>query len=248
MSGFDNFRKEDNLSSVNIIDISNEEDDQLVDLLTHSDRIKIPNSTLKDDYICYKAAKDFTFNLPRSQVLNDLVDIIVVNNNTHFQWKKSEQSNFNMVQLLKNNEKFPPQIAIAIKKTHKNFSSKMLKLDLYCQGCYGNRNKDRTIFSMEIDKKELLLKETINIIIKFNKTRNSCKHEQGKSYGQLRGFARKQSAIKMKEKKLQPRHLCQYALNNISSETHFTGNRQNVPTANAARTLSSQVKRKINEV
>jgi hypothetical protein len=118
-------------------------------------------------------------------------------------------------------------------------------LDLYCQGCYGNRNKDRTIFSVEISKQELLLKkEIICILIKFNKKRNICLHEQGKSYGQLRGYARKQSAIKMMEEKLYPRHLRQHLLSNISPESYFTGNRQNVPTANAAKTLSSQIKPK----
>ena len=50
-------------------------------------------------------------------------------------------------------------------------------------------------------------------------------HEQGKSYGQLRGYARKQNAIKIKEENLLPRHLRQFALNNISSEKRFTGNR-----------------------
>jgi len=150
-----------------------------------------------------------------------------------------------MVQLLKNNQNFPPQIAIAIKKTHKDLYSKMLKLDLYCQGCHGDRNKDKTIFSIEISKQELLLeKEIIHIIIKFNKKRNVCLHEKGKSYGQLHGYARQQSSIKIVDEKLQPRHLRQYELNNISSESRFTGNRQNVPTANAARTLSIQIKPK----
>ena len=61
-------------------------------------------------------------------------------------------------------------------------------------------------------------------------------------YGQLFGYARKQSAVKIMNEKLYPRHLCQYALSNISPESRFTGNRQNVPTANAARTLSYQTK------
>jgi len=42
--------------------------------------------------------------------------------------------------------------------------------------------------------------------------------------------------------KLYPRHLCQHALSNISPESRFTGNRQNVSIANAARTLSYQTK------
>ena len=149
-----------------------------------------------------------------------------------------------MVQLLKNDQRFPSQIAIAIKKTHKESYSKMLKLDLYCQGCHGERNKDKTIFSVEISKQELLLEnEIVHIVVKFNKKRNICLHERGKSYGQLRGYARKQSSIKMMKEKLQLRHLRQYALsNNISLKSRFTGNRQNVLTANAARILTSQIK------
>jgi len=97
-----------------------------------------------------------------------------------------------MIQLLTNNKNFSPQIAIAIKKTHKDFYSKMLKLDLYCQGCYENRNKDRTTFSIEISKQELLFeKEIIHIIVKFNKKKNICFHEQGKSYNHLHNYTRK---------------------------------------------------------
>jgi len=214
-------------------------------LLTHTDISKIPNSTVKGSFICYKAAEDFTIELTRFQVLNDFVEVIIVNNDTYFQWKQTEELTYKIIQLLTKNENFPSQIAIAIKKTHRDFYSKLLKLDLYCQGCYGNRNKDRTIFSVEISKQELLLKkEIICILIRFNKKRNVCLHEQGKSYGQLRGYARKQSAIKMMEEKLYPRHLRQHALSNISSNSYFTGNRQNVPTANAAKTLSSQIKPK----
>ncbi|POG79145.1 hypothetical protein GLOIN_2v1870045 [Rhizophagus irregularis DAOM 181602=DAOM 197198] len=194
---------------------------KLVGLLTHTDVSKIPNSTLKGDLICYEAAKDFTIELPRSQVLRDFVDIILINDETHFKWKQTDESVYEIVSLLKNNKNFPPQIAVAIRKTHKDFYSKMLVLDLYCQGCYGNRDKDRSTFS-----------------------KNICQHEQGKSYGQLRGYARKESAIKMISDKLYPRQLRQYALNNISSESRFTGNRQNVPTASAAKTLSAQIKPK----
>jgi len=217
----------------------------LVGLLTHTDISKIPNSTLRGSFICYEAAKDFTIELPRLHVLRDFVDIVFIEDNTHFKWKQTEESVYRIVLLLTNNEHFPSQIAVAIKKTHKDLYSKMLKLDLYCQGCHGNRNKDRTNFSIEINKQELLLKkEIIHVNIKFDKKKNICQHEQGKSYGQLRGYARQQSAIKMKEDELYPRQLRQYALSNISSESRFTGNRQNVPTANAARTLSTQIKPK----
>ncbi|GBC21856.2 vertnin [Rhizophagus irregularis DAOM 181602=DAOM 197198] len=218
---------------------------KLVGLLTHTDVSKIPNSTLKGDLICYEAAKDFTIELPRSQVLRDFVDIILINDETHFKWKQTDESVYEIVSLLKNNKNFPPQIAVAIRKTHKDFYSKMLVLDLYCQGCYGNRDKDRSTFSVKINKQELFLeKEIIHIIVNFNKEKNICQHEQGKSYGQLRGYARKESAIKMISDKLYPRQLRQYALNNISSESRFTGNRQNVPTASAAKTLSAQIKPK----
>ena len=173
------------------------------------------------------------------------MDTFLNNNDTHFKWKQTEESIYKMVLLLTNNKNFPSQIAIAIKKTHKDIHSKKLKLDLYCQGCYGSRDKDRTTFAIKIDKQELLLeKEIIHIVIKFNKKRNICLHEKGKSYGQLRGYARKQSAMKMTEDKLYPRQLRQYTLSNSSPETRFTSNRQNIPTANAAKTLSVQIKPK----
>ncbi len=54
-----------------------------------------------------------------------------------------------MIQLLTNNKNFPPQIAVAIKKTHKDFYSKMLKLDLYCQKCHRNRNKIEQLFNRD---------------------------------------------------------------------------------------------------
>lgn len=230
-------------SDVNNITLDNTS--KLVGLLTHTDVSKIPNSTLKGNLICYEAAKDFTIELPRSQVLRDFVDIILINDETHFKWKQTDESVYEIVSLLTNNKNFPPQIAVAIRKTHKDFYSKMLVLDLYCQGCYGNRDKDRSTFSVKINKQELFLeKEIIHIIVNFNKEKNICQHEQGKSYGQLRGYARKESAIKMIGDKLYPRQLRQYALNNISSESRFTGNRQNVPTASAAKTLSAQIKPK----
>src|ERR1044072_9026723 len=236
------FAKGHNINNSTTIDDTS----KLVGLLTHTDVGKIPNSTSKGSFICYEAAKDFTMKLPRSQILSDFVDIVHINDDTYFKWKQTEESVYKIVLSLTNNKNFPSQIAIAIKKTHKDIYSKMLKLDLYCQGCYGNRDKDRSTFSMEINKQELLLeKEIIHVDIKFNKKKNICFHEKGKSYGQLRGYARKQSAIKMIEDKLYPRHLRQYALsNNISSESRFTGNRQNVPTANAAKTLSTQIKPK----
>ena len=57
----------------------------------------------------------------------------------------------------------------------------MLKLDLYCQGCYENRNKDRTTFLIKISKQELLIeKEVIYIIVKFNEKKNICQHKKEK--------------------------------------------------------------------
>ncbi len=43
-------------------------------------------------------------------------------------------------------------------------------------------------------------------------------------YGQLFGYARKQSAVKIMNEKLYPRYLQQHALSNISPESHFIGN------------------------
>ena len=163
-----------NIPNIDTIDDTS----KLVGLLTHTDTSKIPNSTSKGSFFCYKVAEDFTIELSRSQVLNDFIEVIIVNNNTYFQWKQTEESNYKMIQLLINNKNFSPLIAVAIKKTHKDFYSKMLKLDLYYQGCHGNRNKDRTTFSIEISKQELLLeKEIIHIIVKFNKKKNICFHE-----------------------------------------------------------------------
>lgn len=237
------FSKDYNVDNSN--DTTIDDTSKLVGLLTRTDVSKIPNSTLKGSFICYEAAKDFTIELSRSQVLNDLVDTFFINNDTHFKWKQTKEFIYKIVLLLTNNKNFSPQIAIAIKKTHKDIHSKKLKLDLYCQGCYGSRDKDRTTFAIKIDKQELLLeKEIIHIVIKFSKKKNICLHEKGKSYSQLRGYAREQSAMKMTEDKLYPRQLRQYELNNLSSETRFTGNRQNIPTANAAKTLSAQIKPK----
>src|SRR6266480_4050624 len=134
---FNNKESEDQnvISNTNNIDISSinidtiDSTSKLVGLLTHTDISKIPSSTLKGSFICYKAAEDFTIKLPRLQVLNNFVDIKIINDDTSFQWKQTEESNCKMVQLLKNNQNFPPQIAIAIKKTHKDLYSKMLKLD-----------------------------------------------------------------------------------------------------------------------
>jgi hypothetical protein len=57
-----------------------------------------------------------TIELSRFQVLNDFVEVIIVSNDTYFQWKQTEELNYKIIRLLTNNEKFPSQIAIAIKK------------------------------------------------------------------------------------------------------------------------------------
>ncbi|UZO24927.1 uncharacterized protein OCT59_017219 [Rhizophagus irregularis] len=82
-------------SDVNNITLDNTS--KLVGLLTHTDISKISNSTLKSNLICYEAAKDFTIELPRSQVLRDFVDIILINDETHFKWKQTDESVYEIV-------------------------------------------------------------------------------------------------------------------------------------------------------
>ncbi|POG59211.1 hypothetical protein GLOIN_2v1488002 [Rhizophagus irregularis DAOM 181602=DAOM 197198] len=82
-------------SDINKITLDNTS--KLVGLLTHTDISKISNSTLKSNLICYEAAKDFTIELPRSQVLRDFVDIILINDETHFKWKQTDESVYEIV-------------------------------------------------------------------------------------------------------------------------------------------------------
>ena len=51
-----------NIPNIDTIDNTS----KLVGLLTHTDTSKISNSTSKGNFICYKAAEDFTIELSRS--------------------------------------------------------------------------------------------------------------------------------------------------------------------------------------
>jgi len=90
-----------NIPNIDTIDNTS----KLVGLLTHTDTSKISNLTSKGSFICYKAAKDFTIELSRSQVLNDFIEVIIVNNDIYFQWKQTEESNY-IIKLLINNKNF----------------------------------------------------------------------------------------------------------------------------------------------
>ena len=81
LSEHENADFNNNISNIDTIDSTS----KLVGLLTHTDISKIPSSTLKGSFICYKAAEDFTIKLPRLQVLNDFVDIKIINDDTSFQ-------------------------------------------------------------------------------------------------------------------------------------------------------------------
>src|SRR5256885_11142427 len=47
-------------------------------------------------------------------------DTFFINNDTYFKWKQTKEFIYKIVLLLTNNKNFSPQIAIAIKKTHRS--------------------------------------------------------------------------------------------------------------------------------
>ena len=196
------------------------------------DNAFIPNAENINDYLVYEKAQDLQFNITRKDALDKLFLSSVNNQEFNYCWRPWQTSNYHLIELLKEKPGFPPQISISIQKTYE--SNKILTKYCYCGGC--NKN-EKTTFKIIIDKLDLINSRelvTINIIFSVNK--NQCKHLNGKVYGQCRGLAR-QNLINSDYKS--PRDMRKKIISTVKGGIRYTGNRQNIPSANSARTISS---------
>lgn len=217
----------------NIITIKNDsikDNKHLIGLLIGVDEKKVmTNVKTFGDTIEYEECKDFSFKLQYQEILENLVMI----EDEKLVWKPSEISNFWLsLHLIKQNQ-FPPQIAIAIKKTC-NYYKKFLVKRIHCSGC--KVKKEKTSFNLYISKDDLLKQEKdITIDIKYSNNHRTCHHITGDKYGQCRGIIRE----KLANIKGQPRDIRKEALKNLEDKVKFTGNRRNIPSANTSRTIKS---------
>lgn len=198
-------------------------------MLTNIDPKKEPKTTNNDGELIYEPCEDFEFFITREKILEKFITF----SNKEYNWKSSETYTSNIRNILLDQESFPPQIAPSIRKTYPNF-----RVELYCSGCTGSRN-EKTSFNARINMQDLVsVNSQVKIKVVFSKKKNICRHSEGKRYGQLRGLNRKNFINKNQNK--EARHMQQIALTNIKPEQRLTGNRHNVPSAYAARTLKSQ--------
>ncbi|CAH1769047.1 5785_t:CDS:2, partial [Entrophospora sp. SA101] len=132
-------------------------------------------------------------------------------------WRCSKVSNSWISKYLLKQKQFPPQIAVAVQKTYNN-GKKFLRKHVYCSGFRVKNQK--TSFYFDICRMDLLSqKNTITISIKYLEDHDTCHHIAGRFYEQ---YIRKE------------------ALKDIRPYIRFTGNRQNVPSASAFRTIKSE--------
>ena len=208
------------------------ENSTLLGLLMGIDNTYNPIVKEINNYLIYEKAQDFQFTITRKDALDKLFVSVTNDQKLNYCWKQWQKSNYYLVELL-NESELPPQISVSIQKTYE--SNKILTKYCYCGGC--NNKNERTTFKIIVNKLDLInSKELININVIFTIDKKQCRHLKGKTYGQCRGLARQyllESDYKL------PRDMRKKILSTVKNEVRYTGNRQNVPSANSAKTISS---------
>ncbi|RIA86667.1 hypothetical protein C1645_828952 [Glomus cerebriforme] len=150
-------------------------------------------------------------------LLMDKLFLSFVNNQeVNYYWRPWQISNYYLIELLKGQSKFLPQIAVSIQKTYE--SDKILLKYCYCVGC---NKSEKITFKIIIDKLDLISSRelvTINIIFSINK--KQCKYLNGKTYGQCYGLAR-QNLINSDYRSF--RDMRKKILSTIKGEIKYTG-------------------------
>ncbi|CAG8640123.1 4176_t:CDS:2, partial [Paraglomus occultum] len=171
--------------------------------------------------IRYKSLDDIKIVLERDEAANLVT--------TDHCWKDSYTSHYWLRQIIRRKGLFP-QVAISIDRTRELENS--LKKYFHCSGCIDKRTSTAGLFC--IAKQELKEKtETIHLHIQSLENRRCCVHHTGICYGQMRGL----SAALLREKDALPRQLRAERLEAIPLQQRLTGNRQDVPSPQAARKL-----------
>ncbi|EXX69086.1 uncharacterized protein OCT59_004738 [Rhizophagus irregularis] len=195
----------------------------------------IPNVENINGYLIYQEAKDFQFTITRKDALDKLILCVIDDQEPNYYWRSWQVSNYYLVELLRKQSEFPPQISITVKKTYE--SNKILTKYCYCGGCNIN---EKVTFKIAINKLDLISSENlVNISVIFSLNKNQCKHLEGKTFGQCRGLSR-QKLMEFDCKS--PRNIRKQILSTVKSEIRYTGNRQGIPSANSARMINSAKK------
>ena len=169
------------------------------------------------DKIRYESVDDITVPLKQEEVANIV--------SADYRWKDHDTSHY----WLRHQGLFP-QIATSIDKTRELQNS--LKKYFHCSGCVDKQTATAGVFCIE--KRELKSHAVpINLHVYFIENRRCCIHHMNVSYGQTRGL----SAALLREKDISPRQLRAERLETIPIQQRLTGNRQDVPTPQAARKL-----------
>ncbi|PKY34173.1 hypothetical protein RhiirB3_453635 [Rhizophagus irregularis] len=209
----------------------------LAGLFMSIDSSFIPNVENINGYLIYQEAKDFQFTITRKDALDKLILCVIDDQEPNYYWRSWQVSNYYLVELLRKQSEFPPQISITVKKTYE--LNKILTKYCYCGGC--NINKKVT-FKIAINKLDLISSENlVNIYVIFSLNKKQCKHLEGKTFGQCRGLSR-QKLMEFDCKS--PRNIRKQILSTVKSEIRYTGNRQGIPSANSARMINSAKKTK----
>ena len=108
------------------------------------DNTYIPNVENVNGYLIYKEAKDFQFTITQKDALDKL---FINDQELYYCWRPWQISNYYLVELLKKQSEFSPQISVFIQKTYE--SNKILTKYCYCGGC--NKN-EKIIFKIIISK------------------------------------------------------------------------------------------------
>ncbi|CAH1759178.1 13082_t:CDS:10, partial [Entrophospora sp. SA101] len=96
--------------------------------------------------------------------------------------------------------------------------------------------KERTSFNLYISKSNLINQQNdITIIVKYSSNHRICHCISGTTYGQCHGIIREELA----NVEGQPQDIRKKVLKDLDAEIRFTGNRQNIPSANVSRTIKS---------
>ncbi|CAB4412329.1 unnamed protein product [Rhizophagus irregularis] len=188
------FDNDDNHQYEPIIENYNERNEReqnlnLLGLLMGIDNSYIPNTENIDGYLIYQEAKDFQFMITKKDALDKLIFCIIDDiddQKFNYHWRPWQISNYYLVELLREQPEFPPQISVTVNRTYE--SNKILVKYCYCGGC----NKKQTVmFKIAINKLDLInSKELIYINVIFSMNKKQCKHLEGKIFGQCRGLAR----------------------------------------------------------
>ncbi|PKK71778.1 hypothetical protein RhiirC2_827046, partial [Rhizophagus irregularis] len=207
----------------------------LTGLLMGIDNSFIPNIENINGYLIYQEAVDFQFTITRQDVLDKLILCVIDDQEPSYCWRSWQISNYYLVELLRKQPEFPPQISITVQKTYE--SNKILTKYCYCGGCKVN---EKVTFKIAINKLDLInSRNLVSIHVIFSLNKKQCKHLEGKTFGQCRGLSRQKLADS--NYKL-PRDMRKQILSTVKSEIRYTGNRQGIPSASSARMINSAKK------